>query len=111
MINSNGEPLALRAVIRDTYINLFDRGYAIDRMAYADYDYLHKTVGRIQVVEELALGLVDTPKHFELSQEEDHYMKWLKEFVNARKQDQFFGDRFLHGMSSETPPQLLGAVA
>lgn len=103
--------LSFRALMRDFYAKLYNRGYIIDRMAMADYDTGSNLLGRIEIVEEVALKVRDKPRHFEFTLEETHYAEWLYRSINGQSINLLLRDLFLYGMSDEASLQLSGAVA
>ena len=89
--------LSFRAIIRDTYASVFNRGATLDRMAMADYDTGSNLKGRIEIVEQVALGAKVKPNNFHINQEEQHYMDWLKKALDGQSGNILLRDFFLYG--------------
>ena len=102
--------LSYRARVRDRYVLLFRRSGILERMALADYNFPAYTKGRIEVVEEIALGVLDSPSNFIMNLEEQHYAAWLQEVVNGESGGILFRDQFFYGMPDETPLFLQGEI-
>lgn len=60
-------------------------------MAMGDFDTGSNIIGRIELVEEITLGLREiAPKHFEFTLEETHYAEWLSKAFNPELVTFFF---------------------
>jgi hypothetical protein len=100
-----------RAQVRDLYCNMNNRSHAIEFMASEDYDFLSKTLGRIEIVEMLVFNIIEKPQHFEFTQEEKHYFDWLREYFTSVEGSKLLGNIFLYGLPTETSFQLHREVA
>lgn len=103
--------LSYRARIRDLYVSFFRRTGVLERMAMSDYHFLAYSKGRIEIVEEVALGARTLPNNFIMNEEEKHYAGWLQAIVNGESGGILLRDFFFHGMPDEAPLLIRGEVA
>ncbi len=69
----------IRVFLRDTYAKLFNKGFSLDVMAYADFNCMSCVIGRIEVIEFLGLGLWEMPPVNPFKDEEEkQYYLWLR---------------------------------
>lgn len=101
----------LRAWVRDTYVDTFHRSYPIERMAYEDFDLTYKSVGRIEIVEEVTLGVREKPARFVFNEQELQYAEWLRSIIFGVKGNLLLRDQFLHGMPAEMEFVLQGETS
>jgi hypothetical protein len=80
-------------------------------MAFMDYDYGHKFVGRIEVVEKYALQEQELPANFKITKEEQQYTDWLRKVVNGTSGNQLLRNIFFHGVSTQASLFIRGEVA
>lgn len=93
--------LSYRAKTRDSYATKFRRFGVLERMALTDFHFLSYTVGRIEIVEEVALGKRQAPQSFVMNAEEEHYAQWLQEVVSGESNGQLLRDQFLYGVPTK----------